>query len=243
MPDGTPNDAWWAAYRQLEGEPEPSARPGTYAALIKAYQASPEWGKLSERTRKEWDRHLRTVKKAWGHLQVRATEPRHVKALRNAFADIPPAPPALPTKPLDQYKNRPAAADNLMGALAAMLKWCIPEGWRNDNPCRDIPKLGGGEGYAPWSKRAIDYYRKHGKRHLWWVAAVALYTGQRQSDVVGMLKGDVRDGRIRVLQDKTGKELWIPIHRDLQTVLEDMGQPQGKPQRPPRRRWSPSTSW
>jgi len=28
--------------------------------------------------------------------------------------------------------------------------------------------------------------------HLWWVVAVALYTGQRQGDVLAMLKSDVR---------------------------------------------------
>ena len=70
--------------------------------------------------------------------------------------------------------------------------------------------------------RAIEFFEKHGKPHLWYVAAVALYTGQRQSDVLGMLKSDIADDLIRVKQDKTGKELWVPIHRDLAPVLETM---------------------
>jgi integrase len=70
--------------------------------------------------------------------------------------------------------------------------------------------------------RAIDHYQKHGRTHLWWVGAHALYTGQRQSDVLGMLKSDVRDGEIRVIQDKTRKPLWIPLHRDLRAIQDKM---------------------
>lgn len=221
-PDNTPNETWWAAYRLLEGEPAAEARAGTYGALIKAYQGSTEWGDLTERTRGEWARHHRTINKAWGELQVKATEPRHVLALRDSFADVAPVDVALQTKPLEEYLSRRAAADNLIRALSAMLKWSIPRGWITFNPCRDVPRLGGGEGYPPWTRRAIQHYRKHGKPHLWWVAAVALYTGQRQSDVIGMLKSDVKDGEIKVIQDKTGKQLWIPMHRDLNAVLEDI---------------------
>jgi hypothetical protein len=59
------------------------------------------------------------------------------------------------------------------------------------------------------------------------VVAVALYTGQRQGDVLAMLKSDVRraeGGRheVRVIQAKTGEPLWITMHRDLIAVLEQM---------------------
>jgi len=33
---------------------------------------------------------------------------------------------------------------------------------------------------------------------------------------------DVRDGLIAVKQGKTGKELWIPVHRDLAKVLQEI---------------------
>jgi len=221
-PDGSPNEEWWTAYRALEGEPGPSARAGTYAALIRDYQASPEWADMSEGTRVEWGRHHKTIKKAWGDLQLRATEPKHVLQLRDSFADIPPADPKLRTKPLEKYKDRPAAANNLLRALSALLSWSVPRGWRPDNPCDHVPKLKGGDGYPPWPMRAIDHHRKHGRPHLWYVAAHALYTGQRQSDVLGMLKADVHDGEIKVLQDKTRKPLWIPLHKDLKAIQVEM---------------------
>jgi integrase len=91
-----------------------------------------------------------------------------------------------------------------------------------DNPAKHVPKLGGGEGYPFWPMRAIEHYRKHGKPHLWWVVAHALYTGQRQGDVLGMMRNHVRDGEINVVQEKTGKRLWIPLHRDLRMVQAQM---------------------
>jgi integrase len=39
---------------------------------------------------------------------------------------------------------------------------------------------------------------------------LGLYTGQRRGDLVGMNQADRKDGRIRVVQEKTAEPLWIP---------------------------------
>jgi integrase len=49
---------------------------------------------------------------------------------------------------------------------------------------------------------------------------LALNTGQRRSDLVRMGKQHVRDGRIHITQQKTKTKLAIPIHPDLQAVLD-----------------------
>jgi enterobacteria phage integrase len=46
-----------------------------------------------------------------------------------------------------------------------------------------------------------------------------LHTGQRRSDVHRMTWADVSDGTIRVVQQKTGRKLTIPLHHDLLEVL------------------------
>jgi len=220
--DGFPNETWWAAYRRLEGEPEPAARPGTFAALIEVREQSPEWGSLAEGTREMWKRFHRVILEAWGGEQVRGVEPKHVMALRNSFADIPPADPKLRKKPLDDYNARPAAANNLIRCLSATLKWSIPLGWRSDNPCREVPMLPTGEGYEPWTRREIEFFRKHARRDLWHAAALALYTGQRLGDVLAMRRSHICDGAIEVKQSKTGKALAVAIHPDLRAILAEM---------------------
>lgn len=58
---------------------------------------------------------------------------------------------------------------------------------------------------------------------MWQATALALYTGQRQSDVLAMNWSALQDGCIQVRQAKTGKLLRIPAHSAL------LGVPAGIP--------------
>jgi integrase len=49
-----------------------------------------------------------------------------------------------------------------------------------------------GEGYVPWTWEEIEKFRVHARSDLWWAATVALYSGQRQADVLGMLWSDIQ---------------------------------------------------
>jgi integrase len=56
---------------------------------------------------------------------------------------------------------------------------------------------------------------------------LALYTGQRQSDLLRMTWSDVDEGAIQVVQEdgsegqkKTRKKVWVPIHKELKAELE-----------------------
>lgn len=203
--DGTPNEAWWAAYRQCTGEPLPKARAGTFAALITEYKYSPEWNQLSSNTQRDYGRYLDHVNALWGKLLVAGVEARHVLALRDAKADTP------------------GAANYLIRTLSAMMSWSIPRGYRKDNPCEHVRKLKLGEGYAPWTWEHIAHFRENvSKPELWWAASVALFSGQRQEDDLSMQWSDCGDGVISVVQEKTGKKVWVPMHRDLRSILDDV---------------------
>jgi len=200
--NGAPNPSWWAAYRALAGEPEPCARPGTFAALIPAYKDSPEWKQLAAATRRNYAAYLTEIEEAWGDLMVAGVEPRHILALRDARAATP------------------AAANSLVRTVSALFSWSVPRDYRYDNPCRHIRKLRGGGEYAPWTWDHIVHFRDRvSYPELWWGAALALYSGQRQSNVLRMPWSDSGDNLISVVQDKTGKKLSIPMHRDLRAEL------------------------
>jgi len=198
---GIPNAAWWEAYRRVAGEEAPGPRHGTFGALILQYQASPEWTVLSAATRSDWSRYLRWIEDAWGPLNVRQLEPKYVLKLR------------------DKYAQSPAAANNLLRCLSAMMSWCIPRGWRDTNPCSHVRKLKGGAGYAPWDSQDIDHFKEHARSDLWHAAALALYSGQRLGDVLKMRWDDIEGGLIAVTQNKTNKKLWIPMHNQLRPVV------------------------
>jgi integrase len=202
--DGIPVAEWWRAYRKLSGEVEPKAKRGTFSAVILAYKESPEWRELSARTRSERGRHLAKIEAAWGELLVTGLEARHVLQLR------------------DRHAATPGEANNIVRSLSSLMSWSIPRGWRTYNPCTKIRMLRIGQGYAPWTWEEIEEFRTHARADLRWAAAVALYSGQRQGDVLGMLWSDIQEGLISVTQNKTGKKLWIPMHEHLRAVLAEI---------------------
>ena len=174
------------------------------SALILSYKASAEWQAMSERSQGERVRHLKRIETVWGDLMVAGIEPWHVVELR------------------DMHAKTPGEANNLIRSLSAMIGWAVPRGWRSENPCTRVKKLKIGEGYSPWSWADIEHFRKHAKPHMWWAAALALYTGQRLSDVVAMLWTDIEGGVVRVKQGKTKKRLAIAMHRDLIALLKEL---------------------
>lgn len=205
LPDDPRSDEFWRAYARLTGaSPEP-APTRSFAALIDEWQDSAEWRQMAPKTRVEWARYCRHIRAAWGSLEVAGVEPYHVLRLRDTMAD------------------RPAAANNLLRCLSVMLAWSVPRRWRADNPCREIKLLRTGDGYAPWTWDAIEASRGDllaRRPDLWWAAGVSLYTGQRQGDALAMRWDDIANGMLAVRQQKTAKRLAIPLHRDLQALLE-----------------------
>lgn len=207
LPDGQPDPEWWLAYRkaaghELDHSDDGQPKPGSVAALVSAFEASAEFAALKASTQAEWRRNLKRVEAAWGPLPVAAIETKHVLSLR------------------DRFGKQPATANNLMRALSSAMTWGLPRGWSKTNPCMGVKKLKGIGTYAPWSWDEIVLFRTHARARLWQAAALALYSGQRQADVLKMRWSDLDGGMMHVVQEKTGAELWIPMHADLKVVLE-----------------------
>lgn len=221
-PDGTPNVTWWTAYRKSAGIEDPSPRVGTFAALITAYKVSPEFARNAKSTTTNWTRYLAEIERRWSDTSVAGLEPKHVLALRDRYADVPPADPVFATKPTDEYRNRQASADNLLRCLSAMLSWSVPRGWRTDNPCIHVPKLDGGTSYSAWPEEIISLVRDSGPAWMWHATAIAFYTGQRQGDCLAMRWDHIKGGFISICQEKTKTRLEVQIHPTLRTVLDSI---------------------
>lgn len=206
LPDDPASPEFWAEYARLMQLPASEVSATSVGSLITAWQRSPEWLGMKPKTRTEWSRYCQRINDAWGDLAVKGIEPRHVLRLRDGYAD------------------RPAAANNMLRCLSSMLGWSVPRGWRPDNPCREIKPLRGGEGYAPWSWDVIKAAEAELRADLWWIVALALYTGQRQGDVLKMRWDAIQGNMITVRQEKTGKRLAIPLHKDLRAVLATIPQ-------------------
>jgi len=191
-------------------KPQPVARVAddSFAALIRAYKASPEFAAKAKTTRAEYARVLRVIEAEDGHRRPRDMRRKDVRKRRDARAATP------------------AAANTYLGILSLLLGWAVETDWDEAltiNVCVGISKFASGS-YRPWTddeKRAFEARWPLGSKQRL-AYALARYTGQRRSDLVAMTRGQLAEGGIAMRQQKTGTQLWIPLHRALRAAIEAM---------------------
>jgi integrase len=180
-------------------------KEGSFSALIAAYYKSKAYRDLSESAQRSYRGVLERFRAKYGDMSVRALKREHVVKL------------------LDAMDEKPGAQTTLRKRLNTLLNFGADRGWRPDNPMTGMRRKNAeSEGFRAWTEEDIAAFETHwpsGTRERL-ALALLLYTGQRRSDVVGMGRQHVRDGRIRVKQRKTGKELWIRLHSCLKTEID-----------------------
>ena len=107
----------------------------------------------------------------------------------------------------------------MIACLSSMLSWSIPRGYRDDNPCEHVRRLKGGEPWKAWPWESINELQATAIPEMWWAGAIALYTGQRQGNVLQMSWSDIDRNTMAVVQEKTHTKVWVPIHRDQKAIL------------------------
>ena len=112
---------------------------------------------------------------------------------------------------------KPHAARNAFKALRGFLKHA-----RHD-VTRDIaPPKAKSEPHHSWMNEEIGQYEAHHpvgtKARL--CLALVKYTGQRRSDIARIGRQHIAAGVLYVKQKKTGAEVWIPVHPELQAIID-----------------------
>jgi integrase len=200
-----------AAYAaMLDGAPAPVPMRhdgvGSVAAAVKGYLASAAFVGLADLTRGARRRTLETFAKEHGHRRIAELERKHiVDTLLKPFAE------------------KPGASRNFIAALRVLVRYAVDVGLRSDDPTIGIKmaKLAPGGLYS-WNEDDIAAFEaRHpvGTRARL-ALALLLYSGQRRNDVLAFGWQHVRDGCLHLRQHKTGKPLAIPIHPELQAVLD-----------------------
>lgn len=122
----------------------------------------------------------------------------------------------------DKYYDQPGKCRVAINVLNNILKFSYDRGWIEHNPAAALGDMPPQREIDRWQEDEIDRFLSTAPVHVKDAMMVALYTGQRRSDLVRLLWSDIEDGMLHVKQRKTGAELWIPIHPKLRTYLEGM---------------------
>lgn len=180
-------------------------KTGSISALVVKFYRSAEWVGLAPSTQVTYRGILERFRSEYGDKPVALLQREHVRAI------------------LARKATTPQAANNLRKLIRLLMRFAIEEGWRRDDPTIGVPALKvRSHGFHTWTDDEIEAFENHwpiGTRQRL-ALALALYTGQRRSDLIRMGRQHVRNGRIQVTQQKTGTTLAIPIHAELRTVLD-----------------------
>jgi integrase len=120
-------------------------------------------------------------------------------------------------------RMEPFAARSWLKALRHVMGFCLEHGLMRHDPTAGIKlKAAPTAGHHTWSHDEIEQYEaRHPigtKARL--ALALGLYTAQRRGDVIRMGRQHIRDGVLTVRQQKTGAALAIPVHADLQAIID-----------------------
>jgi integrase len=211
LPNSIGSDEFNVAYQAaLAGQLAPvrerhaRAAAGTIGALMEHYKQSEAYIGLRQTTKQGYASRIEALRTQHGHRTlVGLTRERIITGI------------------LQPYADRPGAALSILKMLRVLIRHAIDIGWLKHDPSVGIkrPKI---KRIRSWTEDEIETYRNRWplgtKQRL--AFELFLNTGQRRSDVVRMAWSHITaDGKIVVVQQKTGRRLLIPLHRELLAAL------------------------
>ncbi|MCK6444103.1 tyrosine-type recombinase/integrase [Elstera cyanobacteriorum] len=202
---GDPNSpeflATLAAYNaRADGQPE-KPHESTVAGLFAAFRLSPEFSRLRDKTRYDYDRILTRAEGFWGDLPHASITTKIAYALR------------------DKLQKTPRQANLMLDVLRRVWQWGARRELVQDNPFARPERL-------PTKPRS-DYWTPEDEAAFLAVAPpemrlafiMAVDTGQRRGDLLGMVWTAYDGEGFRLRQSKTGKAIRVPVTARLREAL------------------------
>jgi integrase len=181
---------------------------GVLFALLQGYQASAEFTGLRDRTRSDYVKQIKLIEVAFGDMPLAALGASAARAVFMEWRD------RLATRSKRQ-------ADYAWTVLARVLSWSKDRRLIKDNPCERGGRLyRGSRAEHVWTDADEEAFYRTAPAHLHLAVLLALWTGQRQGDLLG-LTWTAYDGQtIRLRQSKTETRVQIPVGKRLKEALD-----------------------
>lgn len=203
-------------YESLDLAKKSDALPAdTIDRLIDSYFKSDFFIKKSLNTQNAYTSWFKPIRQVFGQAEVKIMECPSIKhkalELRDALSDTP------------------ATAKQVITVLSILADYAIEKRKIHINHIRNIKLSYKSESRAEniftdeQINNLLDYsFHKVKNKYLYNLIKLALFTAQRQKDLMNMKWSDIKDGFIHITQQKTKKRVFIPIHGQLQDFLDSL---------------------
>jgi integrase len=192
---GTPD--FIASYHAAVAKRSKPSTVESLSGLIRLYEKSTDYPK-GESTRRDYKRYLTLIEAEFGDLPIEALKAPEV---RGDFKEW-----------RDGMQATPRKADYAWSVLVKLLNFAVDRGKIAVNPCARGGRLSDSDRTEKvWTDEHIARLLAHASAEVALVCWAALWTGQRQGDLLALTRANVKDGVLRLKQGKTGRKVALPV--------------------------------
>ena len=180
---------------------------GTMMALIADFKASSEFTGCADRTRKDYMRFLKMIENQFGDMPITLLKKPKTRGRFKKWRD--------------SLAASPRQADYAWGTLARVLAVAKDHGTISVNVCER-----GGRLYSVdraeviWLPEHVQAFNAVASEPLRFALLLALWTAQRQGDLIQMTWLQYDGSHIRLKQNKTGARVAVPVGAELKAALD-----------------------
>lgn len=200
--------AFTQEYVRLTRDRPTTNAEGTIGSLIEDFRATAKYKALATSTRKDYERMFGLIREVFGVIPVSAVEAR---GSRRRFLEW-----------RDTMKDAPRSADMHIGLLARLFAWAKDNEIILRNPLERVERLHeGSRRDTVWTMDQINTVLTLAAPHIRAVACMALWTMQRQADLLTMPMIAFDGERVSIKQGKTGARVRITAAPDILQILRE----------------------
>lgn len=176
--------------------------------LLDAYESSAEFCALAERTRTDYRKHLRAIATEFGDFPVAGLTDRRARGEFLAWRD---------RLAVGSRRN----ADYRFAVFARALSWSVNRGMIPMNPLERTGRVYRAQrSESVWSDADEQSFLSKAPAHLHLALLLALWTGQRQGDLLRLTWAAYDGDVLRIRQRKTQARVVIPVGSPLKAALD-----------------------
>lgn len=199
-----------AAFAEAHKQQRPVGS-GTLLALLNAYQKSADFTGLAAKTRADYVKIIRRIEARFGSFPITGLKDRRARSIFLTWRDD------LATD------GKTRSADYTITVLAAILSWSQKRGLIDANPIEKPGRLHQTtRAEKTWSKDDEARFLAAAPPHLHLPFILALWTGQRQGDLLRLTWGAYDGESLHLRQQKTGVRVTIPVATQVKALLDPL---------------------
>lgn len=182
-------------------------RAGTFMTIMAQFKAAPEFTGLAASTRRAYLAYIKLIEDEFGDLPVAALADRRVRGEFKTWRD--------------SFAETPRKADYAWTTLARIMSFAKDRGIIATNPCER-----GGRLYVAdrkdkiWTEEDIAAVLAVASSEIQLALVLALWSGQRQGDLLRLPWSAYETPYIRLRQSKGGRRVAMPAGAPLRTLLD-----------------------